>query len=317
MATLNYRAYTGVHGFFMSWEDQDANSPITQQLCDLKEAFEDCYGFNIQHYRIPVEKCYRAVDRRLASFVDANDGEGKLLIFYYRGHAATADHELFSFKLRDGDLDEVPWDVVKNKLTVQVDADVLIILDCCYASAAATLSKADSRRQSGGSVMLIASSAVAEESTMSGDHTFTKNLIEELRESHMAPIDISELFNNLRRRCISLKHINRNRESFIKIPFLHNISPKVPKLIWLFKTTDDPAARGQPPRAPRPHCSPPGPTPGYSGSVVHPSGSFQVERGRRPERWQKSTAPPSTTPWPSESVAYHPRYHSTRDHRDR
>jgi hypothetical protein len=80
--------YEAAFGLFISWRDiHPTETAIKDQLQDLKSTFEHWYNYAIEHWEIPLEKPYRALNRKLRDFVDQNDGEKRLLIVFYRGHA--------------------------------------------------------------------------------------------------------------------------------------------------------------------------------------------------------------------------------------
>ncbi|KAF5131300.1 hypothetical protein E5D57_007654 [Metarhizium anisopliae] len=245
--------YRAVHGLFLAWKDvAQPEAAIKEQLNDLKDTLEHYYKYDqIETWEIPSHKPYIALDRKLRDFIDDNDGEKTLLIVYYRGHAARDGRSLV-LKLHDSqESPGLSWTAIQHKLMVDVEADVLLILDCCHAYSAAysDLTGRDASSESRGCVGLLASVDDGEQSHLRGDHTFTKNLIAQLEESHAEPVEVARLSNGLEKRCRNWRDLRPEDAWKIKMPRFQNLSIHIDRQMWLMRI-DERAGADKTPQTP-------------------------------------------------------------------
>ncbi|KID63605.1 uncharacterized protein G6M90_00g064710 [Metarhizium brunneum] len=245
--------YRAVHGLFLAWKDvAQPEAAIKEQLRDLKDTLEYYYNYDqIETWEIPSYKPYNALDRKLRDFIDDNDGEKTLLIVYYRGHA-TRDGRSLVLKLRNSkESPGLSWTAIQHKLMVDVEADVLLILDCCHAYSAAYsgLRGRDASSESRGCVGLLASVGDDEQSHLRGEHTFNKNLIAQLEESHAEPVEVARLWSDLEQRCCNWRDLRPEDAWKIKMPRFRNLSIHIDRQIWLMRI-DEQADAEKMPQAP-------------------------------------------------------------------
>jgi hypothetical protein len=79
--------YANVQVLFLSWEDDDLG--VSAEIEPLKRLFKERYYFGVEEYKIPSIKPDPALTRRVLMFLDYDDKE-TLLILYYGGHARPA-----------------------------------------------------------------------------------------------------------------------------------------------------------------------------------------------------------------------------------
>jgi hypothetical protein len=79
--------YTNVQVLLLSWEDDDLG--VSAEIEPLKRLFKERYYFSVEEYKIPSIKPDPALTRRVLKFLDHDDKE-TLLILYYGGHARPA-----------------------------------------------------------------------------------------------------------------------------------------------------------------------------------------------------------------------------------
>lgn len=134
---------------------------------------------------------------------------------------------------------------------VDVEADVLLILDCCHAYSAAysDLRGRDASSESRGCVGLLASVGDDEESHLRGEHTFTKNLIAQLEESHAEPVEVARLSNGLEKRCRNWRDLRPEDAWKIKMPRFQNLSIHIDRQMWLMRI-DERAGADKTPQTP-------------------------------------------------------------------
>ena len=129
--------YNRVQVLLVQWEDEDLG--VDEEVVRLEAVFS-CdypkgYNFHTQRYSIPNEDPEDQLTLRLMDFrKGATDQD--LLIVYYAGHAGgTAQKCIWAAKNRH-DSPWLNWHSVQN-LILTSPADVLLILDCCFATLAA------------------------------------------------------------------------------------------------------------------------------------------------------------------------------------
>jgi hypothetical protein len=79
--------YTNVRVLLLSWEDDDLG--VSAEIEPLKRLFKERYYFGVDEYKIPSIKPDPALTRRVLDFLDY-DNKDTLLILYYGGHARPA-----------------------------------------------------------------------------------------------------------------------------------------------------------------------------------------------------------------------------------
>lgn len=131
---------------------------------------------------------------------------------------------------------------------VDVEADVLLILDCCHAYSAAYsgLRGRDASSESRGCVGLLASVGDDEQSHLRGEHTFTKNLIAQLEESHAEPVEVARLWSDLEQRCCNWRDLRPEDAWKIKMPRFRNLSLHIDRQIWLMRIDEQADAEKTP-----------------------------------------------------------------------
>ncbi|KAI1404500.1 hypothetical protein F4819DRAFT_447793 [Hypoxylon fuscum] len=198
--------YEEVQVLLLYWDKADL--PFREEAVELESLFRKRYNFEVAHFPIPASDSYLALDGLIGTFVKTAKTTRSLSIIHYGGHgdengtddgkypaerrciwAATARDELT-------DDNSVNWSEIQPKLR-HANQDVLLILDCCFASTAAR----NSRRIIPGNVELLAASSMAEPTPGPGKHrwSFTKAIVKELVAacSQDQPITVSELHHRL------------------------------------------------------------------------------------------------------------------------
>jgi hypothetical protein len=115
------------------------------QLQEVNDLFRDRFRFRTEIVELNIaSKPQHQLNQRVSSFIDTSDGPNNLLIVYYSGHGVYRDLEHYlqlrasmSSGRRIGFLQDARanWNKVEEILRSEdVEADVLTILDTCYAS---------------------------------------------------------------------------------------------------------------------------------------------------------------------------------------
>lgn len=130
------------------------------------------------------------------------------------------------------------WTAIQHKLLVDVNADVLLILDCCHAASAAnsSLLGEDDSSLSLRAIRLLAAVNDGEQAQLRNEHTFTNNLIEQLEESYDRPIRIYKLWEKLHNRVRLWAQLSqRQGGGSMHTPQFRDLSSHIERDIWLMR----------------------------------------------------------------------------------
>ena len=129
--------YDRVQVLLVQWEDEDLG--VDEEVGKLEAVFS-CeypkgYNFHTQRYSIPNDDPEDQLTLRLMDFRKGATDED-LLILYYAGHAGGSAQKCIWAAKRGYDSPWLNWHNIQN-LILGSPADVLLILDCCFATLAA------------------------------------------------------------------------------------------------------------------------------------------------------------------------------------
>ncbi|KAH0557061.1 hypothetical protein GP486_005148 [Trichoglossum hirsutum] len=160
---------------------------FNDQVLGLEKVFQDNFKYNTKRLKLNIERNpQQQLNLGIGNFVLENDGEYNLLIIYYAGHG------VYDEKSRHLYLDAAKaepavkatftpracWHKAETcSLKEDIHADVLTILDCCFAG--------DVDRSSGLSdrtYELLAANGPGETTPQPGPHSFTNTLISVLSD---------------------------------------------------------------------------------------------------------------------------------------
>jgi hypothetical protein len=159
---------------------------VIPELEDLEEVFGDVYGFKTEIWDIPDEFAQTKLSNKINEFRDeycdlgAHQKESlPLLIVYYGGHAAKprkGDNTCLWASTAGEPCISLNWTPVQAAL-FDAPADVLLLLDCCFASSAASRAGANVI----GAKETIAACGPTSPTPGAGPSSFTTALITELK----------------------------------------------------------------------------------------------------------------------------------------
>lgn len=182
--------HTAVFVLLLRWEDDDLGTET--EINDLEETFREVYYYNTERYLIPSDDSTIQLENRLLDFRRAYDNGTNLLILYYGGHGYYSKQlpkkSIWQANLKGGAI--LVWSELQGVLE-RAKSDVIFILDCCFASTAA--SRAGPKEG-----LWACNSDVT--TTGVNDNSFTRNLIEELKSRSGSPFSIAMLHASLMRR---------------------------------------------------------------------------------------------------------------------
>ncbi|TVY82679.1 hypothetical protein LSUE1_G001812 [Lachnellula suecica] len=185
--------YSEVHVLLLSWEDEDPKLPVSLEILQLLDLFQDTFGFETSTWKIPTSQSHRATNRRVDEFLGEDDPR-HLKIVYYAGHGRlTSNGQLAWTSQRNSDDERCPvvkWSGIQSNLE-EAQSDVLLLLDCCAAGTANT-------NEGHGVTELLAACAFNGTANGVGPYSFTHALINQLRIlSSAQSFSIAILFNRL------------------------------------------------------------------------------------------------------------------------
>lgn len=125
--------YNNVYVLLLSWADDDLG--VIEELEKLNKLFRDTFNFTTRTWTIPSEEPEHELMREIMNFRKGKI-RGDLIILYYGGHAGGNPQECIWAAKEDDDPPTLNWHNVQSYL-LGSSADVLLILDCCFATLAA------------------------------------------------------------------------------------------------------------------------------------------------------------------------------------
>jgi len=216
------------------------------QAVELEEIFCDRFHYETQTIELNVRKRPQLqLDKHVSNFLLDHDGPHNLLIVYYTGHGLFHDDKNFleltacinpglgrGFS-RDA---KANWNKVEEKLRdEEVEGDVLTILDTCYAS---NLVK-KSGKQETKKFELVAASAMNQTTASPGINSFTRALIDSLKElldEKRVPISTFRLVQSINlntHRSDEQAHVwarNQHTDQHIFLAPLKQVKPDIKQL---------------------------------------------------------------------------------------
>ncbi|CBX99597.1 hypothetical protein LEMA_P088360.1 [Plenodomus lingam JN3] len=171
--------YRDVHVLMVKWEDSIDQLNVRPEVDALASIFKDVFLFDVREVQLGPKKSQHQLDKEIASWVFDKDSVDGLLIVYYAGHGVydekTKALEICPDNL--GTYQNVSWTRSEKPFIETVQADVFLIMDCCYAS--------DMLRnvaEVGRTFEMLAASHIGQTTCQPGPNSFTNSLIKHLKE---------------------------------------------------------------------------------------------------------------------------------------
>ncbi|KAK4217709.1 hypothetical protein QBC37DRAFT_40889 [Rhypophila decipiens] len=150
----NQKRYKGFRVCMIRWDMEKTGAAkkagevqgdmrVTPEMDKLEKAF-GLWGYTVKRLVIPLEDSAAKLEKRLGRFLD-KCGEDDLAIVLYIGHGGRekTGSLRFSWKSDDNTMRKiVAWEPMRKQLAA-AKQDVLVILDCCFASSAWSTIKKD------------------------------------------------------------------------------------------------------------------------------------------------------------------------------
>ncbi|KAF2849079.1 hypothetical protein T440DRAFT_490636 [Plenodomus tracheiphilus IPT5] len=188
--------YLDVHVLMVKWEDSIDNLKVREEVDQLASVFRNTFLFGVTEVQLGPTRSQHQLDRDIAAWLFDHDGPNNLLIVYYAGHGvydkATKALEICPDNI--GTHPSVSWSRSEKPFIETVQADVFLIMDCCYAS-----DMLRSVAEVGRTFEMLAASQIGQPTPQPGENSFTNSLIRILEElavdsaqTHFTTYDLSQ-----------------------------------------------------------------------------------------------------------------------------
>ncbi|KAH0537575.1 hypothetical protein FGG08_005641 [Glutinoglossum americanum] len=186
MKTPGGGAYQKVAVLLVNWVEKldDLNTEP-----EVEGVFRNGYNYKTERLKLSnVKSPQQQLNHGVGRFVLENDGEYNLLIIYYAGHGVyDEDKRVLNFDAARSEINtknlhpaRACWHKVEaGSLKEDVQADVLVILDCCFAG---DVDRRSPIGRSDRTYELLAANGPGETTPGPGEHSFTTTLIDVLSE---------------------------------------------------------------------------------------------------------------------------------------
>ncbi|KAL8840445.1 MAG: hypothetical protein Q9170_001321 [Blastenia crenularia] len=124
--------YNDVTVLLLRWEADNLN--VDDEVWELEFVFQQDFNFCTETWMIPSEDPEAALTTKLMAFCKGKR-QDQLIILYYAGHGTGTEDECRWSATESPESPWLNWHTIQGHLLGH-PADVLIILDCCYASLA-------------------------------------------------------------------------------------------------------------------------------------------------------------------------------------
>ena len=200
-------AYSSAGLLTFHWEKTDENlRGVRQEAEEVRKFFSNPLHYDVKNFEIPLEGSHMAVLKTATDFISKYDSPNKLVIIYYGGHGdpnsdkAQGQERRSVWAAFNQGGPTVEWYSIQDALKTQ--ADILVILDCCYAA------QSGRGREATQQVELLAACGVGEIAPEPGENSFTSILLRELRnhlDSH-GSVTISQVHKAIMSRMSGYGH---------------------------------------------------------------------------------------------------------------
>ncbi|KAL9614267.1 MAG: hypothetical protein Q9167_001223 [Letrouitia subvulpina] len=174
--------YKSVSVLALYWEQAD-HPGFQQEARSLGALFSKRFHYDVDYFPIPSANSHVELDTRINLLLKQRGHLDHLLIIYYGGHGDPnndiGDEKLAVWAAQARGGPDVKWSIIQPKFA-EVKAEVLLLLDCCFAAQAA---RANQNRAIPSNVELFAACAMGVKTILPGPHSFTTYLIKFLEDS--------------------------------------------------------------------------------------------------------------------------------------
>ncbi|KAF8538965.1 hypothetical protein BDD12DRAFT_805711 [Trichophaea hybrida] len=197
--------YDGVFVLVIYWEESD-HVGFETEARQVHDLFVNDFRYHVQLLAIPAVKSHSYVELQIIDLLHKNDHSSHLLIVYYGGHGDRDDGRNQKNQLREKRSvwagcqrggTTVNWYEIQPRLE-KAEADVLILLDCCYAAQAGR----GREQKEPNRCELLAACAMGVPTPAPGPRSFTTAVIREMKImlSNSDEVVITELNRRLHKQ---------------------------------------------------------------------------------------------------------------------
>ncbi|KAF1977067.1 hypothetical protein BU23DRAFT_319257 [Bimuria novae-zelandiae CBS 107.79] len=181
--------YSKVAVLIVKWADDLDDLKTRAEAEELDAVFRELFKFTTETVELNVaSKPQLQINRHMSAFVDKHDGPHNLLIVYYTGHGVYREDKKYLELTAKLDTDNrcywgsrCNWNKVEEILqTDDVESDILTILDTCYSSNVVQ----KSGREETKTFEFLSACAINQTTAAPGSNSFTRALIDTLKELH-------------------------------------------------------------------------------------------------------------------------------------
>ena len=130
--------YVSVHVLFLCWDKGDLD--IEPAVEHLRNTLQVVYGYAIQRHDLKSGLSVREAEKdavdAISRFADDHDQKNTMLMVVYNGHAHGGEYECMLTGALDSEV-SIDWFYISRALNTTRYAEVLLVMDCCYAAVAA------------------------------------------------------------------------------------------------------------------------------------------------------------------------------------
>ncbi|KAI4194485.1 MAG: hypothetical protein LQ350_007736 [Teloschistes chrysophthalmus] len=177
-----HNEYKSISVLVIYWKDADMPG-FKEEAYSVGALFAGTFRYDVNYYEIPSDDSHMELDRRINTFISEHRDPDDLLIIHYGGHGdpdnETAHEKLAVWAALSQGGSTVDWSIIQPKLG-HAKAEVLLLLDCCFAAQAARNSQ---NRAIPPNLELLAACAMGRKSPPPGPDSFTSHVIRQLRAS--------------------------------------------------------------------------------------------------------------------------------------
>ncbi|RSL88383.1 hypothetical protein BHE90_000052 [Fusarium euwallaceae] len=217
-----HSGYTQVNVLLIHWAKNDLGG-VEKEIQDLQSVFEADYNYNTLIFRIPDNDSHRQrLNTEISCFVENKSQRDSLIIVYYAGHCSPDELGQAEWAALEEGGPSLSWNA-GQQILFSAPGDVLLILDCCFASLITPGLKNQGTR-----FELIAASARSARTPMPGPRSLTRVLTKVLKEHADEGISSENLSSRL-----------RENNKITETPVFHNFARKSPTSIRLQRLAHD------------------------------------------------------------------------------
>ncbi|RSL47625.1 hypothetical protein CEP54_013315 [Fusarium duplospermum] len=217
-----HSGYTQVNVLLIHWAKNDLGG-VENEIQELQSVFEADYNYTTLLFRIPDNDSHRQrLNTEISCFVENKSQRDSLIIVYYAGHCSPDELGQAEWAALEEGGPSLSWNA-GQQILFSAPGDVLLILDCCFASLITPGLKNHGTR-----FELIAASARSARTPMPGPRSMTRVLTKLLKEHANEGISSENISSKL-----------RENNKITETPVFHNFARKSPTSIQLQRLVHD------------------------------------------------------------------------------